>query len=77
MNILLIINDFFPNKAGIAHSINSLCKLFPKKDHTLFIINPFYKGNNIFPLFIKNAHILIDIPKFLKKKYPFYIKFII
>ena len=68
MNILVITDDFYPNKAGIAHTITTLCKYFRKREHKLYIVNPYYKAKNVFNIFEQKTYKLIDFLRFFGNK---------
>lgn len=73
MNILLITDDFFPWKGGISQHLTSLCKMFNKKNHTLFVFNPCYKNKkNIFDVIDKSDY---GIKDFFFQKGKFYLLF--
>lgn len=48
MNIALITDAFYPSKGGVAHHLNSLCKIFKNKRHKLYVFNPYYESEDIF-----------------------------
>ncbi|MFX1570565.1 MAG: glycosyltransferase family 4 protein [Promethearchaeota archaeon] len=68
MNILVITDDFYPSKAGIAHTINTLCKYFQGREHKLYIVNPFYKAKNIYDILEHRKHSVLDFIKLFKNK---------
>ncbi|MBY9005953.1 MAG: glycosyltransferase family 4 protein, partial [Candidatus Lokiarchaeota archaeon] len=61
---------FFPEKGGIPHTINSMCKYFKYKEHTLIILNPNYKGENIHKLLNKTYSFKKLLKIGLKKSFP-------
>ena len=61
MRIALITDAFYPLKGGISHHLNSLCKAFKNKNHTLYVFNPYYKSNRIFNnLVVSIKHLKIN-----------------
>lgn len=68
MNILVITDDFYPSKAGIAHTITTLCKYFRSREHKLYIVNPYYKAKDVFNIFEQKNHNLIDFLRLFKNK---------
>ncbi|MFX1311002.1 MAG: glycosyltransferase family 4 protein [Promethearchaeota archaeon] len=75
MNILLITDNFYPRKGGIAHALNSLCKSFHNKEHKLYVINPYYKEKRIFNIIDNKDYNLKEIFKSIKKKKFWYYTF--
>ncbi|MBD3211519.1 MAG: glycosyltransferase [Candidatus Lokiarchaeota archaeon] len=61
MNILIITDDFYPNKGGIAHTICNLYKYLKKNNINPIIINPHISGNNIHKLILKRIDNLESI----------------
>ena len=61
MKIAVFTYEFFPKYGGISHTTTSLCKAFRDKDHTLYIFNPYYQGNNIFNILDKKGSKLKDL----------------
>jgi len=68
MKILLITDNFYPNLGGIAHTLTTLCKEIRKTPHTLVIINPHFKGTNIYNILKKQEHELTKIFQILRNK---------
>ncbi len=68
MNILIITDDFFPNKGGIAHTLKNLNKEFIEKGNNVKIINPYYEAPNIFKIFDNTNYKLKDIIQIFKKR---------
>ncbi len=69
MNILLLTFSFYPEKGGISHTINSMCKFFNEKDHTFIVLNPNYNGKNIHNLLIRDQTLKKEIKKIFHKKF--------
>ncbi|MFW9827317.1 MAG: glycosyltransferase family 4 protein [Candidatus Thorarchaeota archaeon] len=72
MNILLITDDFYPNQGGIAHTLRCMCKSFKETKHKLFIINPFYKGKDIYNILKFKNYSLSEAFKFILNKTSIY-----
>ncbi|MBN1216054.1 MAG: glycosyltransferase family 4 protein [Candidatus Lokiarchaeota archaeon] len=70
MNILLLTFDFYPEKGGISHTINSMCKYFKNTDHNLIILNPNFNGENIHKLLDKTYTLRKILNISLRKRTP-------
>lgn len=68
MNILLISDDFYPKKGGIAHTLRCLCKSIRETNHNLFIINPFHKGKDIYDILKFRNYNFLEFFKFILNK---------
>lgn len=68
MRILLFTHDFYPNIGGVANVMLNLYNNFKDKPDTLFIINPFSKGENLFDILINEDVNLRDFAYLLRKR---------
>jgi phosphatidylinositol alpha-1,6-mannosyltransferase len=68
MRILLLTDDFYPKKGGISHTLRSLCLNIKEFPHKLYIVNPFYQGENIYQI------LKIQEPS-LNKVFKYFLKF--
>ncbi len=70
MKVLLLTFGFYPEKGGVPHTINSMCKYFKKKEHTLIILNPNYNSKNIYKLLNKKYSFKKFLKIGIKKRFP-------
>ena len=68
MKIAVFSYEFYPKFGGISHTTTSLCKTFRDKDHTLFIFNPYFEGDNIFCILAKEDSKLKELFSILKNR---------
>ncbi len=68
MKILLITDNFYPNLGGIAHTLTTFCKEIRKTNHTLFVINPYFKATYIFNILKTQEYGLKNIIQIVRNK---------
>jgi len=68
MRIALITFEFYPDIGGISRHLTSFCEAIQKTDHTLYVFNRSYEGNNIFNVLDEKEYSLGRLLLYLIKR---------
>ena len=74
MKICLIASEFYPSYGGIGRVFTHMCKVFKTRRETLYILNKYHKGKNIFDILetAKNYNLRDLFVLFKKRTHVFY-----